>query len=126
MPAIAQACGSPSEQWYRDASDIIFEGSALCKPEEEFCRINVSRTLKNPQALAVEGKRIEIDYFNWYEDYYEKNPDTIILACGVPVFDPEETRFRARFYANYDQETRELRVRRYVVLDQKTSEIEND
>ncbi len=116
-PGTASACGTPSDRWYRDVSDIIFDGFANCKPAEETCRIRVSRVLKNPLHLSVQRRLIDIDYYSWYDEFYEQNPGVIVLACGVPRFKPDAERFRARFYANLDEETGELVVRRYVVRE---------
>ncbi|MEP0191232.1 MAG: hypothetical protein ABJP70_11470 [Erythrobacter sp.] len=118
-PGIAAACVDPSEQWYRDVSDVIFDGSAVCEPEKESCRIRVSRVIKNPDHLAIEDRWIDIDFYSWYDEYYANNPNTIVLACGVPRFKPDEERFRARFYANLDDETQELVVRRYLPREQR-------
>lgn len=114
LPGIASACGNPGEQWYRDVSDVIFEGTAVCQPEKEVCQIRVQRILKNALNLGIDNRRIEVDYQNWYADNYENHPNVIVIACGVRYFQPEEGRFRARFYANLDEASGELVVRRAV------------
>lgn len=114
LPGTAIACGNPSEQWYRDVSDVIFDGVANCKPKEESCWIRVTRVVKNDLALGIERRTIEIDYYSWYEEQAKEYPNVIILACGVPHFKPEEERFSARFYANLNEETSELVVRRFL------------
>jgi hypothetical protein len=63
--------------------------------------------------LSFGRDRIQVDYQNWFDDYYRKNPDTIVITCGVPVFEPQFSRFRGRFFANVDPETSELVVRTY-------------
>jgi len=106
------ACGTPTEEWYVDVSDVVFDASADCTEEQRSCRLRVHRVVKNPDHLALERRTIEVDFQNWYADWYEANPDRIILACGVPLFEPEQDRFRARFYANLDEDSSELIVRR--------------
>lgn len=112
LPGAAQACGTPTDQWYFDVSDVVFEASAICDVEQRTCRLRVSNVLRNPDGLGIESRPFEVDYQNWYRDYYATHPDTIVLACGVPLFEPDSERFQARFYANLDAETSELIVRR--------------
>jgi hypothetical protein len=109
----AVACSDPSEQWYVNVSDVIFDGSAVCDSEKRSCRIRVNRVLKNPLYLVVDRRPITVDFQNWYADYMAEHPDEIILACGVPYFEPEQQKFRARFYANLDKKTSELIIRKY-------------
>ncbi len=112
FPGMAYACSDPSERWYVDVSDVVFDAVADCNPDRRSCRLRVTSIVKNPQNLAIDRRRIEVDYQNWYADWHASNPDEIIIICGVPVFEPTETRFRARFYANLDEKTSELIVRR--------------
>jgi hypothetical protein len=112
FPGTAQACGDPSEKWYVDASDVVFDAFANCNPDQRSCWLRVTKVLKNPQNLGIDRHRIEVDYQNWYADWSASNPDEIIIVCGVPVFEPTETKFHARFYANLDEKTSELIVRR--------------
>ena len=119
LPTIASACGTPSEQWYRNASDIIFDATAKCKPEEETCRFKVNRIIKNPLHLEVERRPFDVDYYSWFEEYMKNNPNSIVLACGVPNFKPEEERISGRFYANLDREKQELVIRRYVTKEDR-------
>ena len=107
----AFACGDPTDEWYRDASDVVFDGLASCLSDERSCSIRVNRVLKNPMNLSLGSQRIQVDYQNWFADYSRDNPDSIIITCGVPVFEPELSRFRGRFFANLDRETGELVVR---------------
>ncbi len=95
----AFACGDRSEQWYEDVSDIIFDGTARCDVEMAKCTIRVTKVLKNPLNLSVTGRTIEIDFYDWHRDPLNVLPNTIVLACGVPVFEPNLTNFRGRFYA---------------------------
>ena len=117
LSTAAQACSDPSEEWYRDVSDVVFDALARCDPEARSCELRVTDVRKNTLHLALERQAIEVDYQNWFTDYYadEANANTIILTCGVPVFEPSQHTFRARFYANLDAETSELVVRRYQI-----------
>ncbi|MBL8649166.1 MAG: hypothetical protein JNL35_02030 [Sphingopyxis sp.] len=112
FPGMAQACSDPSERWYVKVSDVVFDAVANCNPDQRSCQLRVTSIMKNPQNLAIDRRRIEVDYQNWYADWFASNPDEIIIICGVPVFEPTETRFRARFYANLDKKTSELIVRK--------------
>lgn len=114
LPTIASACGNPSEKWYREASDIIFDADATCKPDERTCRFRVNEVIKNPLHLEVERRPIDIDYYSWRDDFYKKNPNTIVIVCGVPEFKPDEERISGRFYANIHKDKNELVIRRYV------------
>lgn len=114
-PGAALACGDPTEEWYVAVSDVVFDGSARCQLEERSCRITVNRVFKNPLNLGIEQRPFEVDFQNWYADSRRANPDLIIITCGVPVFEPDQERFRARFYANLNQSTGELVVRRHVL-----------
>ena len=107
----AFACGDPTYEWYQGASDVVFDGSASCDSDERSCSIRVNRVLKNSLDLSLASRRIRVDYQNWFADYYRDNHDDIIITCGVPVFEPEFSRFRGRFFANFDRETEELVVR---------------
>lgn len=107
----AFACSDPTDDWYRGASDVVFDGSARCDSDERSCSIRVNRVLKNPMSLSLGSQRIEVDYQNWFADYYRNDPDTIIISCGVPVFEPDFRTFRGRFFANFDRETGQLVVR---------------
>lgn len=115
FPSVASACVDPPEQWYEEVSDIIFDGSARCDQDRGSCTIRVTKILKNSLKLPVTGGAIEIDFYNWFKDPSNVGPDEIVLACGVPVFEPELTSFRGRFYANRDPKSLELRVRRHLV-----------
>jgi hypothetical protein len=115
----ATACSDPSEEWYRDVSDIVFDGTARCDAAKRRCTIRVTKVVKNPLNLPVTGRAITIDYYNWYADPANVEPDQIVLACGVSVFEPELTSFRGRFYANRNPGSLELRVRTHSVRDRK-------
>jgi hypothetical protein len=111
----ASACGYRPEQWYKDVSDVIFEGVASCDATERSCKIKVTKILKNPMNLSITNEPIVIDYYSWYADPSNVGPGEIVLACGVPVFEPDLRNFRGRFYANRDPRSLELRVRRHLV-----------
>lgn len=120
----AQACGTPSTDWYRNVSDVVFDGIARCDEEARTCQVRITRVSRNTQHLALEGRTIEVDYQNWLRDWYDANADSnsILLVCGMPLFEPDKSRFRARFYANLDPETSELIIRRADVRDEFLTE----
>lgn len=111
LPRGAMACGDPSDRWYAKVSDVVFDGVARCDATERTCRIRVTRIIKNPLNLAIEYQPIIVDFQNWYAEQAQSNPNEIIMICGVPLFEPEDERFRARFYADLDEESAELIVR---------------
>ena len=108
----AAACGQPSQEWYYDISDVVFDASATCDAEARTCNLLVKGVQKNPENFAIERRRIVVDFQDWLGDWYAENPDKILLICGTPQFETELASFRARFFANVDEETSELVVRR--------------
>jgi len=114
LPSTAMACGNPSEKWFQDASEAIFDGVARCDSDARSCTIRAKKVFKNPLKLELKGQKIEVDFQNWMAEQKAKNSTVIIIACGRPRFEPEESAVFARFYANYDKSTGELIVRRYV------------
>lgn len=124
LPSAALACGDPTDDWYESVSDVVFEATARCSVEQRSCSLRVHRIVKNPLNLELRRRPIEVDYQNWYTDFYAANPDEIIIVCGVPLFEPDQERFRARFYANLDQRTSELIVRRARLTNQNRIEEE--
>lgn len=117
LPSASLACGS-TEEWYFENVEVVFEASARCDLDERTCRVRVNRVLKNPKQFALAQRNIRVDFHNWYAD--NPSPEgAIVMRCGYPLFEPEQRKFRARFYADIDKKSGELRVRKLRYLGEQ-------